>query len=268
MTTRAVILARGLGTRMRRADGNQDVTLAQADVAATGVKALIPVGRPFLDYGLAALADAGITEIGLVIGPEHQSVRDYYASLALSRLRVHFIVQQEPRGTADAVLAAEAWTDGQPFLVLNSDNYYPVSALTSLAALDEPALVAFSRAGLVADGQINPARMASFAVLELDGDFLVRIIEKPNSGELSRLGPTLWVSMNCWRFDAQIFDACRQVPLSPRGELELPAAVGLALADGRMRIRAVRVNLPVLDLSRRTDIPGVAARLSGLEVRL
>jgi dTDP-glucose pyrophosphorylase len=268
MTTRAVILARGLGTRMRRADGDQGVSQAQAEVAATGVKALIPVGRQFLDYVLAGLADAGVTEIGLVIGPEHQSVRDYYASLAFSRLRVHFIVQQEPRGTADAVLAAEAWTGGQPFLVLNGDNYYPVSALASLAALDEPALVAFSRAGLIADGLIDPSRVASFAVLELDGERLVRIIEKPDPGELSRLGPTLWVSMNCWRFDARIFDACRHVPLSPRGELELPAAVGDALAAGRMRIRAVRVTLPVLDLSRRTDIPGVAARLSGVEVRL
>jgi glucose-1-phosphate thymidylyltransferase len=119
----------------------------QAEVASTGVKALIPIGRPFLDYVLDAAAEAGLSQIGLVIGPEHDAIREYYRSLAPTRLQIDFIVQHEPRGTADAVLAAEAWTAGEPFFVLNSDNYYPVSALAALAALDEPALVAFSRKG-------------------------------------------------------------------------------------------------------------------------
>ena len=65
-TTRAVILARGLGTRMRRSDAEADLSDDQAAVAATGVKALIPIGRPFLDYVLSALADAGIVSVCLV----------------------------------------------------------------------------------------------------------------------------------------------------------------------------------------------------------
>jgi glucose-1-phosphate thymidylyltransferase len=268
MTKQAVILARGLGTRMRRADQSASVSGAQADVAATGVKALIPIGRPFLDYVLDAVAQAGLTEIGLVIGPEHDAIRDYYRGLAPSRLRIEFIVQHEPRGTADAVLAAQPWAGREPFLVLNSDNYYPVSALAALAALDEPALVAFSRKGLLAEGQIDPARIASFAVLALEGDYLARIIEKPDPATLASLGSDLYVSMNCWRFDSDIFDACRAVPLSPRGELELPLAVQHAMTAGHMRVRAVRTDEPVLDLSSRADIASVASRLSGVEVRL
>src|SRR2546422_8404795 len=57
--TKAVILARGLGTRMRRSDPTAVLDARQAAVAETGVKAMIPVGRPFLDYSLSALADAG-----------------------------------------------------------------------------------------------------------------------------------------------------------------------------------------------------------------
>ena len=74
---KAVVLARGLGKRMRREDGTT-LDRAQSSVAETGVKAMIPIGRPFLDYVLSALADAGYEEACLVIGPEHGAVRDYY----------------------------------------------------------------------------------------------------------------------------------------------------------------------------------------------
>jgi len=97
---------------------------AQEAAAVTGLKAMISFGRPFLDYVLNALADAGLKEVCLVIGPEHGEVRDYYTRTAPPRrLRVVFAIQEEPRGTADAVLAAEEFTAGEEFLVINSDNY-------------------------------------------------------------------------------------------------------------------------------------------------
>lgn len=269
MTTRAVILARGLGTRMRKADSAARMSGDQAEVASTGVKALIPIGRPFLDYVLSALADAGVNRICLVIGPEHDVLRHRYSvGTSPTRLTIDFAVQHKPRGTADAVLAAESWTSGEPFLVINSDNYYPVDALRRLAAIDEPGLVAFGRAGLLADGQIEASRVTSFAILDLDGDYLRRIIEKPDAETLRALGDEVFLSMNCWRFDRGIFPKCREVPVSARGELELPAAVQLAVQTGDMRFRAIRVEAAVLDLSRQVDIEGVASRLAGVEVVL
>ena len=70
-------LARGLGKRMReQAQTGARVDAAQAEAADRGVKAMIPIGRPFLDYVLSALADAGYTETCLVIGPEHGAIRE------------------------------------------------------------------------------------------------------------------------------------------------------------------------------------------------
>jgi glucose-1-phosphate thymidylyltransferase len=252
---------------MRRAQESASLSDAQSAVADTGVKALIPVGRPFLDYVISALADAGICDVCLVVGPEHAALEERYGTGGFERVTVSFAVQAEPRGTADAVLAAERWAAEEPFLVLNSDNYYASQTVARLAALGEPGLVAFSREGLRAGG-IAESRVASFAVLELEDEYLVRIIEKPTETELSRLGSELWVSMNCWSFDARIFQACREVPLSSRGELELPVAVGTAIARGDMRVRAVRSSAPVLDLSSRADIANVTARLASVEVRL
>ena len=104
---KAVILARGLGTRMRKADGSARATDDQAAVANTGVKAMIPIVRPFLDYVLSDLADAGYRRVCLVIGPEHDEVRAYYGKeLRPERLSIEFAVQTEPLGTADAVAAA------------------------------------------------------------------------------------------------------------------------------------------------------------------
>jgi len=268
MTSRAVILARGLGTRMRQAAPGATLDPAQEAAAAEGMKAFIPIGRPFLDYVISALADAGLTRICLVIGPEHGVVARYYQDLALTRVTVDIAIQAEPKGTADAVLAAESWTAGEPFLALNADNYYPVSALRALAALSLPGLIAFDREGLLADGQIPPERILRFALLDLDGSRLRRIAEKPDEIDAARFERSPWVSMNCWRFDERVFDACRAVPLSPRDEYELPLTVQLAIDEGRFPLEAVFSHDGVLDLSGRTDIAAVAQRLSHVTPRL
>lgn len=265
MIRKAVVLARGLGTRMRRPDETAALDPVQEAAAASGIKAMISFDRPFLDYVLSALADAGLAEVCLVIGPEHAAVREHYTATAPPRrVRVAFAVQPEPRGTADAVLAAEGFTGADDFLVINSDNLYPVSALAGLAALSEPGAALFERDTLIAGSNIPAERIAAFAVCEVGADgYLEAIREKPDAGTLARLGPEAPVSMNCWRFSSAIFGACRRVPLSPRGELELPMAVNTAIAEG-VRFKAVRCREGVLDLSRRGDIAAVAEKLRGI----
>jgi glucose-1-phosphate thymidylyltransferase len=250
---------------MRELDGTARLEPFQERAAASGLKAMISFGRPFLDHVLSALADAGIEQVCLVIGPEHSEVREYYADTAPPRrVRVAFAVQREPRGTADAVLAAEEFAGGQDFLVINSDNLYPVSALAALAALSEPGAALFERDALIAQSNIPARRIASFAVCSVSADgYLEVIVEKPDAETLARLGPGAPVSMNCWRFSSAIFAACRRVPPSPRGELELPMAVREAMEQG-VRFRVVRCREGVLDLSRRADIGAVAERLRGV----
>jgi Na+/proline symporter/dTDP-glucose pyrophosphorylase len=267
--TKAVILAAGLGTRMQAQDESTTLAPEQAAAAAAGAKAMIPVGRPFLDYVLGSLADAGFTQVCIVVSPRDQVVRARYTSgIALSRLRVAFAVQAAPIGTADALLAAEEFVSGEPFVVLNADNYYPVGGLRLLRDAVEPATLAFSADGLVRNGGISAERIARYALLEIDEDgYLTDIIEKPDDATLAtRRGAR--VSMNVWRFNSDIFRACREVRPSSRGELELPMAVQLAVRVLGTRIRAVPIDATVLDLSHRADIPAVAARLRAVEVTL
>ncbi|MDB4882538.1 MAG: hypothetical protein JWL95_1304 [Gemmatimonadetes bacterium] len=263
-TTQAVILARGLGTRMRRDSGAAALSADQARAADAGAKGMMPLfERPFLDYVISALADAGITDVVLVIGPEHQLVRDYYEVTAPPhRVRVRFAVQAEPKGTADAVHAARDAVRDAPFLTLNADNYYPVAAYSDLSALGGSGLVAFDADALVRDGGIEVERVLRYALVEVhDGGWLREIREKPAPDDPLARRAERWVSMNLWSFTPAIFDACARIRPSARGELELADAVMVAIRELGERFRVLPMHAGVLDLSSRADVAFVASKL-------
>ena len=271
-TTQAVILARGLGTRMRREADGAGATLSdeQRRAAASGAKGMMPLGtRPFLDYVLSALADAGIRDVTLVVAPEHDSIREHFERAHVpDRVRVRYAVQAEPRGTADAVLSVRGVVDDAPFLVLNSDNYYPVAAFRDLAALGGAGLVAFEADTLVREGGLEPERVLKYALLDIGDDgFLRAVREKPSADDPLAQRDERWVSMNLWSFTPVIFEACSRVRPSARGELEIQDAVTIAMRDLGERFRVVRMRAGVLDMSSRADVAFVASQLEGIEPR-
>ena len=262
----AVVLARGLGTRMRASSpAGSGLTSQQATAAASGYKALMPIGEHrLIDYSLSALVDAGIERAVLVVGPEHEDFRRHIDSLELTRLTIDLAVQVNPLGTADAVLSAEAAVDGEPFLMVNGDNYYPRRVLRDLARHRGNALAGFDRAALVAESNIPAERIAAFALVRARDGALEEIVEKPPTEVVQAAGPHAPVSMNAFRFTPEIFAACRRITPSPRGELEIVDAVRALPGP----VSVLPVTGGVLDLSRREDIAEVEARLSGTEVSL
>jgi dTDP-glucose pyrophosphorylase len=268
--TKAVILARGLGKRMRLADSSAHVDADQLRAADLGMKAMIPIGRPFLDFVLSALADAGFAEVCLVVGPEHTAIREYYGSVHAHRIRVSFAIQERPIGTANALLSAESFTAGESFLVLNSDNYYPIEVFRALRTLGEPGLPAFEREALIRESNIPSERIRGYALLNIGPTgYLERIVEKPDEmPDGAGQGEEVFISMNCWRFAPDIFPACRDVPRSARGEFELPEAVQFGLSTLGLRFKTIPFRTGVLDLSYRGDIAEVGQRLTSVRVEL
>lgn len=259
---KAVILARGLGTRMRAAAADAHLTPEQERVAAVGLKTLMPLagGRTLLDLIIGQLKKAGFNEVGMVIGPEHDAVREHCARNGFD---VRFAIQEKPLGTADAVLAASDLVEADElFLVINSDNLYPVEGLRKLRETDGPALLAFGSASLIAKSNIPRERIAKFATIQIDEHRnLSRIVEKPGMVE-----PDSLVSMNAWLFSPAIFDACRAISPSERGELELTAAVQHAVDKLAQRYKAIRIDAGVLDLSSRGDLAGLQERLDQFDI--
>ena len=274
---KAVLLARGLGSRMKQ-EGDVALTAVQAAAAAAGAKGMMPIApsttlgtstaRPFLDYVLSALADAGCTRVCFVVAPDHDAIREYYEGPGKpARLTIDYAVQPIADGTARAVQTAQPFAGRDPFLVLNSDNLYPAAILRRLIDLDGPGLPAYDVEAPVNESGFPRERVVGFAAIEIDArGLLTRIVEKPGRDYYDAVGSRALISMNVWRFDERIFDACRDVPLSARGEYELPEAVGLAIARG-VGFQTFRASGAVLDLSRRSDIALVTTRLAGVEPR-
>jgi glucose-1-phosphate thymidylyltransferase len=254
MTNKAVILARGLGTRMRAVDENSKLNCEQAKIAESGVKTLIPIAdnKTFLDFAIENLRSVGFTEICLVIGDEHEILKDFCRKNDLS-----FAIQEKPIGTANAVLSAEQFVNGKHFLMVNSDNLYSVNDLSKLQKLNSAGLIAFDKQNLIAKSNIDEEKINKFAILSFDeNNVLTKIIEKPETTE-----ENAFISMNAWIFSPKIFEACQNIKLSKLGEYELSDAVNFAIETLDEKFKIVKSNEGVLDLSSRADIEKVINKL-------
>lgn len=243
---------------MRAASPVTGLTDEQERVAAAGTKTLIPIagGKTLLGLLIANLTEAGFSDICLVIGPEHDAIRKYCSAAGLN---VQFAVQNEAKGTADAVAAAESFvSDDELFLVVNSDNLYPAESLRRLREANRPAMLAFEREALIEHSNIPADRIAKFATVEIDQAGLLKcIVEKPE-----QVGADSYVSMNAWLFSPTIFAACRSIEPSERGEYEITAAIQYAIDKLGEEFTAVKSSEGVLDLSSRADIESVSKFLT------
>jgi glucose-1-phosphate thymidylyltransferase len=268
---RAMILARGLGTRMQKEVEGLKLDAQTAKLASQGAKGLISVGRPFLDHTLQALLEAGVKDFCLVAPPGASAIRRYYEAVAASLpadCRIDFAAQEQPLGTANAVLAGEDWGKRGNFMVFNSDNFYPPRAVRELACTSAPATTAFEREALIARSNIPADRIRRFAVMDIDQEgFLRRILEKPENPQQYARDGKLYVSMNCFLFTPDILRACREIPVNPiRKEYELPTAVQLTIDTYGLKYAAVSSAEGVLDLTGRDDIEPVRKMLAGHKV--
>lgn len=256
MIRKAVILARGLGKRMREENQAANLDEKQAEIATQGIKTLMPIvgEKTLLDFIFESLSEAGFDEFCLVIGNEHQAIRDFCAKL---NYNISFAIQEKPLGTANAVLAAEGFAEGENFLVVNSDNLYPVYSLQMLRKLTSGGLIAFDKQSLIEKSNISEDKINKFAVLRFDeNDCLVKIIEKPE-----QTAPNAFISMNAWLFSSKIFEACRNIKLSERNEYEIADAVNYAIENLGEKFKAVYSTEGVLDLSSRADVEVIRRQL-------
>ncbi len=225
---RALILAGGEGSRLR-------------PLTHTNAKQLIPVaGEPILFHALGAIRDAGIAEVGIVIGQTGDEIRAAVGDGSAWGLAVTYITQPQPLGLAHAVLVARDFVAGQPFLMYLGDNVL----LEGLARfVDE-----FERTR--PDAQIFLARVPEperFGVAVLEGDRVVRLVEKPTTpvSDLALVGVYL--------FDDSIIEAADTLEPSARGEYEITEAIQWLIDQGRT-VRAEMVEGWWKDTGRPSDL--------------
>ncbi|MCC6831298.1 MAG: glucose-1-phosphate thymidylyltransferase [Thermoleophilia bacterium] len=204
------MLSGGAGTRLR-------------PITHTSAKQLVPVAnKPVLFYGLEALRDAGVTDIGIIVGDTHAEIKAAVGDGSALGIRATYIRQEAPLGLAHAVLTAADFLGGSPFVMYLGDNLLR-DGIRGLA--DE------FRAG-DADAMILLQRVpdpSSYGVAELEGGRVVRLQEKPPQPR------TDLALVGVYMFTSAILDSARAIRPSARGELEITDAIQ-HLIDSGLRV--------------------------------
>jgi dTDP-glucose pyrophosphorylase len=187
-------------------------------------KELLPVGeKAVIEHVVEAMKLAGIEEIAVVISPHKHGISDYLGSGKRFGVKLTYVVQDERRGLADAVLSGEHVIDGSFAVVLGDNFFYPKSFLSDL--------ILYHISGK-ADATLGVAEVEDVTrhgIITPSGDKIIDIIEKPSPGKApSRLG-----AIGMYVFEHGIFDAIRKTKPGHKGEYQLTDSIKVMVDEGR-----------------------------------
>jgi glucose-1-phosphate thymidylyltransferase len=226
---KALVLAGGAGTRLR-------------PITYTSAKQLVPVAnKPILFYGLEQIRDAGITDVGIIVGDTHADIEAAVGDGSALGIDPTFIRQDEPLGLAHAVLTAERFLGDDDFVMFLGDNLIEggITGMVSAFRDHRP------DAQLLLKRVDDPER---FGVAELAEDGSIRaLIEKPMDP------PSDLALVGVYIFTPAILDAARRIEPSGRGELEITDAIQRLLDDGAT-VHASQVDGWWLDTGKKDEL--------------
>ena len=198
---KGVILAGGTGSRLH-------------PLTRITNKHLLPIyDRPMVTYGIEALVKAGVTELMLVTGGTHAG--EFFRLLGNGHEygidRLSYSYQENPGGIAEALGLAERFGGGDRIVVMLADNVVEHSLAPAVENFRRQ-----ERGGRILLAQLDePEHLRHLGVAELDGDRVVRIVEKPADP------PSTYAVTGIYFYDERVWDVISTLEPSGRGELEI-----------------------------------------------
>ncbi len=229
---KVVISAAGQGTRM-------------LDLSKDKSKHLIEVkNRPFLAYLLDNILEAGYTDIMLVVGFREDMIKDFLktykfnGSYSIETINQFEVLgpKEKEYGTACPLKCVKDFMGNEQFISLVGDNFYSIEDLKSININDEYNYV----------GGLKNDHPEKFGVLITEGEFLDKIIEKPQNfvGDL--------INTSLYKFTPEVFEKLPLIEKSPRGEYEITDVISLLAKEKKVKVKILKDNW--MDFGRPEDI--------------
>ena len=207
MELKGLILSGGKGTRLR-------------PLTYTRAKQLMPVAnKPILFYGIEALTNAGIRDIGIIVGETKDEVVEAVGDGSRWGAKITYIDQPEPLGLAHAVFTAKKFLKESPFVMYLGDNLLK----NGIESLIDDFRKSKPNSQILLASVPNPEQ---FGVAELEENRVIRLEEKPKAPRSN------WALVGVYMFDHHIFETEKILKPSWRGELEITDAIQYLIDKG------------------------------------
>jgi len=198
---KGLILSGGAGTRLR-------------PITHTSAKQLVPVAnKPVLFYGIEALKEAGIEDIGIIVGETKNEIKSACQDGSKWGVKITYIEQEAPLGLAHAVKISQNFLKDEPFIMYLGDNLVKDGVVEFVEEFKTK-----SPNALILLAEVKHPEQFGVAEIEKNGK-IKRLVEKPKEpkSNLALVGVYL--------FDANIFKAVNAIKPSWRNELEITDAI-------------------------------------------
>ena len=211
---KGLVLAGGAGTRLR-------------PITHTSAKQAVPVAnKPIILYGLAHMAAAAITDIGVIVGSTRPEIEEILGDGSEHGVRITYIDQASPLGLAHCVLIARPFLGDDDFVMYLGDNMIEQGLVDFVSRFDSDR----DASGEKAAARLLLAKVedpTAFGVAELGASgAITRLVEKP------AVPPSDLALVGVYLFDRRIHDAVASITPSSRGELEITDAIQWLLDHG------------------------------------
>lgn len=175
--------------------------------------------KPILHYGLEAVRDAGITDVGIVVGDTAEEVKRHLGDGKQFGIKITYVQQEAPLGLAHAVKVSQGYLGGDSFVMYLGDNLLKNGIKSFVSEFEAGAM----------DAQILLAEVdnpTAFGVAEIKDGRVVGLEEKPQKPKSN------FALVGVYMFTSKIFEAVDNIEPSGRGELEITDAIQYLIDNG------------------------------------